>query len=242
MCFLFFDIHSHILHHIDDGAQTLDESLALLENMYSQGITDVIATPHFYPLTDTLEDFLSDSAKRFSELENACKNKKLPNIYQGGEVFYYSGISKASSLEKLTLNNSNFILLEPNFSQLGKSFQKELLYFRDTLGITPIIAHIERYHKEKGYKAFITFIKENGIPAQVNASSFLNKHYSRTLKKLIKQDVISFIATDTHSLEHRPPQLSEALGEIENKYGIDYKLKLCKNSEELFTKITGKGN
>ncbi len=239
---MFFDIHSHILHHIDDGAKDLDESVTLLEDMYSQGITDVIATPHFYPQTDVLDDFIKTATTRFNELINAIKTKDLPNIYLGCEVFYYSGISKASSLENLTLNGSNYILLEPNFSLIGKGFQKELLYFRDTLGITPIIAHIERYHKEKGYKELITFIKENAILTQVNASSFTNRQYTRTLKKLITQDVISFLATDTHSKEHRPPQLREALSIIENKYGNNYKQKLCKNSEELFKKITGKGN
>ena len=237
---MFFDIHSHILGGVDDGAKDLDESIELLEDMYSQGITDIIATPHFYPQSDILEDFLETVNSKFCELKNAIKHKNLPNIYLGCEVFYYSGISKASALQKLTLNDSNYILLEPNSSLLGYGFQKELLYFRDTLGITPIIAHIERYHKEKGYKKLITFIKENNILTQVNASSFTNRHYARTLKKLIKDDVISFIATDTHSKNHRPPQLSEAHCIIEKKYGNDYKSKLIKNSQEFFSEITGK--
>ncbi len=239
---MFFDIHSHILGGVDDGAKDLDESIALLEDMYAQGITDVIATPHFYPQSDVLQDFITTVNSRFCELKNTIKTKNLPNIYLGCEVFYYSGISKASSLEKLTLNGSDYILLEPSFSSLGKGFQNELLYFRDTLGINPILAHIERYHKEKGYKELIAFIKENKILTQVNASSFTNHHYARALKKLIKEDVISFIATDTHSKDYRPPLLSEAFAVIEKKFGIDYKQKLCKNSEELLKKITGKGN
>ncbi len=239
---MFLDIHSHILHDIDDGAKDLNESLALLENMYFQGITDVIATPHFYPQTDILDNFLETASRRFGELKKTSENKNLPNIYLGCEVFYYSGISKASSLEKLTLGGSDYILLEPDFSQLGIGFQKELLYLRDTIDITPIIAHIERYHKERGYKKLITFIKENGILTQVNASSFTNRHYTRTLKKLINEDVISFIATDTHSLEHRPPMLQEAFAIIEEKFGAEYKKKLYKNSQELLEKITLKGN
>ena len=67
---MFFDIHSHILHGVDDGAKDLDESIALLEDIYSQGITDVIATPHFYPQTDILEDFVTNVSSRFLELKN----------------------------------------------------------------------------------------------------------------------------------------------------------------------------
>ena len=60
------DIHSHILHAVDDGAKTTEESLQILTEMYRQGITDVIATPHFYPLEDNLEDYLSITRNAFS--------------------------------------------------------------------------------------------------------------------------------------------------------------------------------
>ncbi len=238
---MFLDIHSHILHNIDDGAKTLEEALALLKDMSIQGITDVIATPHFYPQTDILDDFIHTSAKRYSELTKATKNQNLPNIHLGCEVFYYNGISRASSLEKLTLNRSGYMLLEPNFEPFGKLFQNELLNLRDNIGITPIIAHIERYRKVKGFKDFITFAKENGILLQVNASSFLERKYSRALKKLVLQDVVGFIATDTHSADSRPPLLQDAFTVIEKKFGNEYKQKLIDNSQELLTKITGKG-
>lgn len=208
--------------------------------MYSQGITDVMATPHFYPQIDTLDKFLEKANCRYLQLQNKCKTKNLPNIYLGCEVFYYSGISKASAIEKLTLNNKPFILIEPNFTQLGIGFQKELLYFRDTLKITPIIAHIERYRKDKKYKEFLKFVKENNIPTQVNASSFLSFRYSFAIKKLVKQDIITFIGTDTHSTTHRPPQLSDALIKIEKKFGPEYKQKLIDNSVAFLEKITQK--
>ncbi len=237
---MFFDIHSHILFGVDDGAKNIDESIKLLENMHSQGITDVLATPHFYPQIDTLDDFLEKIDKNFETLKKECQNKKLPNIYKGSEVFYYSGISKATGLEKLTLNHSNYILIEPNFTQLGLGFQKELLYLRDNLKITPIIAHIERYRKEKGYKKLLKFVKENNILTQVNASSFLSFRHFFAIRKLVKLDIISFIGTDTHSITHRPPQLNEALVQIEKKFGNDYKQKLIDNSVEFLKKITQK--
>lgn len=238
---MFFDIHSHILHGVDDGAKNLNESISLLENMYSQGITDVLLTPHFYPHIDTLDKFLNKTPKKFDQLKKECENKKVPNIYLGSEVFYYSGISKASCLEKLTLSSSRYILIEPSFSQLGIGFQKELLYFRDTLGITPIIAHIERYRKEIGYNKLLKFVKENNILVQVNAASFLSFRHWFTIKNLVKKDIITFVGSDTHSLEHRPPLLSDALIKIEKKFGKEYKEKLINNSLWLLKEITQKG-
>ncbi len=73
---MLFDIHSHILHNIDDGAKSIDESVALLENMYQQGVTDVIATPHFYPQVDILEDFICNANRSFNQLKATLKTKK----------------------------------------------------------------------------------------------------------------------------------------------------------------------
>lgn len=40
------DIHSHILFGVDDGAKTIEDSLALIEEMYNQGVKIFILTPH----------------------------------------------------------------------------------------------------------------------------------------------------------------------------------------------------
>ena len=47
---MYLDIHSHILHNIDDGAKNIDSSISLLKESSHQGISDIILTPHFYPL------------------------------------------------------------------------------------------------------------------------------------------------------------------------------------------------
>ena len=54
---ILLDIHSHILPGVDDGAKNIEESLELLRMMKSQGITDVIATPHFYAMSENLENY-----------------------------------------------------------------------------------------------------------------------------------------------------------------------------------------
>ena len=62
------DIHSHILPCVDDGSESIEESLQLLQIMKEQGITAVIATPHFYPHEDNLDDFLEKTATAYKEL------------------------------------------------------------------------------------------------------------------------------------------------------------------------------
>ena len=76
-----FDIHSHILPAIDDGAQYLEESLKLLELMRAEGITHVMATPHFYPQDTNLEYFLRASVSSFNKLNEKIENLNLPKFF-----------------------------------------------------------------------------------------------------------------------------------------------------------------
>jgi len=236
---MYLDIHSHILYGFDDGAKDLNSSLALLNELKNQNVTDVILTPHFYPLIDTLDDFLIKREEHYNNLIEEIKQNPFPNIYLGCEILYYSGISNASLLQKFTLANSKYILLEPNFGLLNKHFEYELNKLKE-LGFKPIIAHIERYHKASGYKSFLKFAKENDIPLQVNATSFFTKHYTHTLKKLIKEDLICYIASDTHSVTMRPPMIKDSLCKIGELYGEEYREKLISRSMRLLNEITHK--
>lgn len=236
------DIHSHILPSVDDGAKTTEESIAILEEMYRQGITDVVATPHFYPLEDNLEEYLNKTRRAFSLLKENTLNKKVPNIFLGCEILYYSGISKVSELNHFTLNGSCFLLLELTPSSINDTLFNELLYLKEERKIIPIIAHIERYKTAKKYKKFIKFVKDNGILTQVNATSFLIKDYSKTLDKLFAENAVTFIGTDSHSPERRPPFMDSALEKISQKYGNKTKEKLIENAKKLYLDITNKEN
>lgn len=234
---MLLDIHSHILPAVDDGAKSIDDTLVLLEMMCSQGITHVIATPHFYPNDDTIEEFKSRVAKAINILNKRHNN--APEIIIGCELFYFTGISKSELIKEFTLGKSKYILLEPSPFFINKTLMSELLYLRDELGLTPIIPHIERYYKSTGYKEFIKFIKEHKILCQVNAGSFFDKHYNHVLQKLFKNGIVTFVATDTHSL-NRPPLLSDALEEILKRFGENEKERILSNIQTLLREITSK--
>lgn len=238
---MYLDIHSHILCDIDDGAEDLSVSLALLSDIYNQGITDIVATPHFIPTSDNLEEFLEERQNSFLKLQKALKDTPHPNIYLGCELYYYSGLSYASSLESFTIENSKYILLEPDYELLDDKFLDELSHFKK-LGFEPIIAHIERYRTAKGFRKLIKFIKTNRILTQVNATAFYNKKYTRLIKKLFKEDLITFVASDTHSIDVRPPMVRGALEKIKSDYGEKYAKKIVANSHKLLLEISKKEN
>lgn len=234
---MLLDIHSHILPAVDDGAKNLESSIELLKMMKEQGITHVIATPHFYPNDDTIEEFKARVADAKQLLSTT--NEDLPTIIIGCELAYYTGVSRSELIKEFTIGNSNYILLEPSAFLINRSLMNEILYFRDILNLTPIIPHIERYYKTPGYKDFIKFIKENDVLCQVNATSFFIRSYNRALKKLFKEGVVNFVATDTHSLK-RPPMLKAALEEIEKRFGLAEKQRIVTNLSTLLSEITDK--
>lgn len=238
----FFDIHSHILPAVDDGAANLDESLRLLEMMRAQGIGAVIATPHFYPQEDNLSDFTKKTVAAFSQLKSQVSKRKLPNIYLGCEMLYFKGIGSSESLEHLCLNGSDYLLLELTDEAINDELFEDICNMRKNLGITPIIAHIERYYRAKKYRKLLRFVLKEKIPAQINSSSVLMPSMKRIVKKLIKSGVAYTLATDSHSVDKRPPLLVPALNLIRDKYGENYKKRMIENSKKLYKSIILNGN
>lgn len=205
--------------------------------MQNQGITDVIATPHFYADSDELEDYRKRVTEAYTTLGELIKNTALPRIYLGSEVLYYRYIGKSDSVYNFCLNGSNYLLLELSDNSIGGELFEDISDLRGNLGIVPIIAHLERYYKFPNYKNLLKYIAENGILAQVNASSLFVPGYSKIAEKLIKNQLVSFIGTDAHSHNQRPPMMKQALKLISEKIGSEYASGFIRNSQTLLEQI-----
>ncbi len=234
---MYFDIHSHILPAVDDGAKNLNEALKILKVMQSQGIEKVIATPHFYPADDNLEDFEQRITLAYKKLTEFSVKRKLPEVYLGCELLYYSGIGNSEDLSRFCLNNSSYLLLELTSDVINNHLFEDIIKLREKNGITPIIAHIERYAYNKKYKKLIGFLKEQELPVQINTSSILTPSLDRVIKKLLDSGLKCVLATDSHSVDLRPPYMAQALEYISSTYGKDYRDKLLENSEMLYKEI-----
>lgn len=236
--FILLDIHSHILPAVDDGAQSLSESVELLKMMQAQGITHVIATPHFYPLTDTLDTHQEKIRNAYKTLSETADKMQLPRIYLGSEVLYYRYIGSSESIHSFCLNGSHYLLLELTDDCIGNELFDDILNLRDHQNIPVIIAHLERYHRARAYKKLLAFLREEQILAQLNASSLFIAEYAKTTQKLIRNGYVQFLATDAHSPLKRPPMLEQALRLISEKLGTEYTSGFIRNSQLLLERIT----
>ena len=206
------DFHSHILPEIDDGAQSVEESIAMLKMLKEQGVTTVALTSHYLALDESPEMFLERRAQSFEILKNAIDNKQLdlPDLMLGAEVYYYPGICKMEELSTLTLEGTNLLLLEMPMARWSEYTIRELEELYGNTGIRIVIAHIERcidYQKKETLERLFN----SGVATQVNASFFISKRTRRKALKMFKLGHIGFIGTDCHNLKYRPPKMNEAL-------------------------------
>ena len=231
---MFTDIHSHILHSIDDGPENFEQSVMLLNEAVKGGVKKIIAVPHFYASRHGLEERLSLAKARYSELQGYISQNNIPvSLLLGFEVRYFNGISRIDSLNKLCINGSKVLLLELGASPITQEVVEEILDLSYS-GYKVVLAHIERYTKISGFKRIKPLITAGEVIVQCNADSFLSGHFRRVAHSLLKKNAVSLIASDMHSVELRPPNLKQAYEAIENKFGTNVKNRLLLNCEKVF--------
>ena len=140
------DFHSHVLPGIDDGSRSVAESIAMLQAEAEQGITHVIATPHFYAHRTTPERFLEKRNQAEMRLrEEMEKYPGLPRLGVGAEIYFFNGISDCDAINLLTIGGNRCILLEMGDPPWGDSAYREMMQIWQKQGLTPVIAHVDRY-------------------------------------------------------------------------------------------------
>ena len=164
------DFHSHVLPGIDDGSRSVEESLEMLRMEYVQGIDRVVATPHFYAHRDTMEHFLQKRQAATDLLkEAAIKSSEFPEVLVGAEVYYFRGISNSEQTLGLTIEGKSCILIEMPYAEWTESMYQELETIYMRFGITPIIAHIDRYIRPFHARNILNRLAELPVLIQANA-------------------------------------------------------------------------
>lgn len=220
------DIHSHILPGIDDGAQTLEESLEMLRLAAASGTTDIVATPHSNP------EFDFDEA-RVKELFLAlsAKTDQFITIHMGCDFnLNYKNISDAlRHPRKYAINHTQYLMVElPDLIDLATAHEglRRLI----DIGIMPVITHPERnVCIQKKCGELERWVAE-GCLVQVTGQSFFGSFGQRAqafADKLMGLDLVHFIASDAHDCVDRPPDLSIAHRHIASRYGAERADSLC---------------
>lgn len=216
---MFTDYHSHILPEIDDGSKSAEESVQMLEKLSEQGLERVVATPHFYAhREESVESFIK---KRKSAYEKLCR-KDIPvkEIYLGAEILMESGISECDGIEKLAIEGTNLILLEPPYYDCPKNLTDEIYSISYDYKLKPIIAHIHRYIGLYEKSEIEELLKIDAV-FQINNQAFRNFREKHFVKSLIKEGYPLVFGSDCHNMTSRIPDFDVILKKGKLKESIE---------------------
>ena len=214
------DFHSHILPGVDDGSRSVEESLEMLRAEARQGIGTVVATPHFYANHDTPERFLRRRAAAWEMLQTAMAQEAgLPEVIPGAEVYYFSGISDSDQLHRLTTGQKRYIMLEMPTVPWTQTMYQEMENIYTKHGITPIIAHIDRYISPLRHRQILDRLEDLPVLVQANSDFFLRPMTAPLALRMLKEKRIHLLGSDCHNCSTRKPELGRAIEKIEKHLG-----------------------
>ena len=240
------DIHSHILPGIDDGSKSFEESMELIRSASSNGVTDIIATPHYIVGSDYMVNN-EEKRKLLTKLKKQVQKEEIPiNLYLGNEVFVENNMLELRKKKEITtLHNSKYLLFELPLNYKYNGIEN-LLFELGCKGIIPIIAHPERYAFLKENPSLAIKLIDAGALFQSNIGSFLGiygKKAEETAILLLKHHAITFVSSDIHHKNKDFYELINKAKKVMRKYVSEEEINLLfeKNAEKILNKKEIKG-
>ncbi|MEA3373230.1 MAG: CpsB/CapC family capsule biosynthesis tyrosine phosphatase [Campylobacterota bacterium] len=197
------DLHSHLIPGIDDGAATIEDSIAMIWRLKLLGYKKLITTPHImshrYPNTSR------DIKIALYKLQKELKRRRIDIKIEVAAEYYFDPhfIELLESRDILTFGNKH-LLFEMSYGLRPVGFE-EGIYKMKSLGYQPVLAHPERYLFMQGNITGYEKIKSLGVLFQMNINS-LGGYYGEgarnTVNELISRGMVDFIGSDTHKVRH----------------------------------------
>jgi protein-tyrosine phosphatase len=241
------DFHAHVLPAMDDGSKTAMESQKMLAMLGEQGVGIVVATPHYYSHRESVAEFVERRARSCAMLNAGILNADMlnprsartgssnaeafgaaagganrPRVLLGAEVAFYMGMSQDAELQKLCIEGADkLLLLEMPLGVWGSAALSEVYRLMTVRGITPVLAHIERYAGKKGNgnDDSISGLLLMGALVQSNAEHFVSWRTRRRAFAMLRQGRIHVFGSDCHNLDSRPPNMGKLRRVLRKKLG-----------------------
>ncbi len=219
------DIHSHLLHGIDDGAKTLQEALALAKYAVKNGITHSVLTPHIHH--GRYENNYASISNAYQQLNKALLEQNIPlKIAFSAEVRISVEIVEMINNSQIPFlgneKKQRYILLEMPHSHILPGSDNLIEWLLEQQ-ITPIIAHPERNKELQKKHGLAEKLINMGCSFQLTAASIsgaFGEICKTTSQVFLEKGWVSFVATDAHNLRSRPPDLLQSISVLHEIIGI----------------------
>ena len=228
------ETHCHIIPNIDDGANSVEMSLKMIETLENYGAKTIILTPHYYSDSISYTDFVKKRNDAFEVLKENYKGDV--KLIAAAEVYVSDYLLHNDNLDGIKIANGNYALLEHSFSDSfsSKTFERlENLYY--DFSVVPVLAHIERYNSLMSDFSKIEELIVMGCMTQVNISSFADfpRHARKKILKLVDKGLVNLIGSDCHNMSGRAPVYEDGIKVILKHFGQSAVDEFMKNAEKI---------
>lgn len=197
------DMHSHIIPGIDDGAQTLHDSILLAKRFKTLGFKKLIATPHvmadyFRNTPDTINRGLDILRKGLADIQLDLE------VDAAAEYYLDETLEKKVKQKEVLTFGKQYLLFELSYINAPHNLFDFIKIIQDA-GYTPVLAHPERYPYFYGSIESYYQIKETGCQLQMNSIALTGYYGSgakRAAEEMVENHLVNFIGSDMHHLKH----------------------------------------
>jgi protein-tyrosine phosphatase len=230
------DIHAHIVPCVDDGPNFMDTAVQMLHTGYVQGVRDVFCTSHSW-------GDCKDYQKNFIALQKRVADSGIDiHLHQGCEIDcstedVRSIVHSVKSGRYHMLGDSDYVLLEFDRYTEKDNLLAAIRQYIELRNNHIVIAHIERLYCLYEDDAIIDLLQSLGCLFQLNAYSLVEETKESTrnfARRMVEQHRITFLGSDAHRMDHRPPNMASGVEYIHQHCSPDYAKSVCyKNAEQI---------
>jgi protein-tyrosine phosphatase len=197
------DFHSHFIPGIDDGSQSMEDSLRMIRKMHELGFKKLITTPHIQ--SEFFKNTPGNIIPGLEKLREAVRADNIPiHIEAAGEYLLDEGFEEKMAVGNLLTFSDKYILVEMSYYSPNPNL-KSIIFNLQCDGYKVILAHPERYTYWIQDLPKFEDLKDRGVFFQLNTIS-LAGHYPEPIRKfaekLIDRGMVDFIGSDMHNMRY----------------------------------------
>ncbi|MDX2190088.1 MAG: CpsB/CapC family capsule biosynthesis tyrosine phosphatase [Bacteroidota bacterium] len=200
------EFHNHLLPNIDDGVESVEESIQIINILHGLGINRIITTPHI--MSDFYKNTPQNIGDKLELVQKSIQDQNISVVLEAAAEYYLDEgfIEMLNKNKPFLFFGDGYVLFETSYMN-ESPFLTKVIFDLKNAGYKPILAHPERYTYFRGNMKMYESVYEKGIYFQLNMNS-LTGYYAPEVKKiaekLIDAEMVDFIGTDCHGMKHVP--------------------------------------
>ena len=227
------ELHAHILPQMDDGSESVEMSLAMLQALAGMGVGTVCATSHYYTRENSVTMYLARRAAALNALHSAIPaGSSLPRILPAAEAAYFRGMEEHHP-ERLCIENTRTLMLEMPFSEWTDQQVETVAVLSLDLHFNVVLVHPERFCFSSSNRRRLEELAKLPLALQVNADTLLRWRTRRQGLERLELTATPLLGSDCHDMTKRPPNLKGGREMVRRKLGEAFLAQMDENARRL---------